>query len=222
LFNFFSNALQYNTESEKAELFISKIDLASIFVIFNPILSRQILPDFYLGFQAVQTFSKELKLSGLNEIPAQYTFFVELEYYYYKLFFVKSRMDWFLGHANQKEAGYLVKQAYIEAGTNFSWFSYAAFPAGQSMEQFYRQDSKYFFYYLFFGFSYLTDARAREFGHQDTRIYGYTLGLNATVYWLIGGMTLELRYARNYAPKIINLIEAVEHDYYGFSISVSF
>lgn len=222
--SFLSQSLQYNKDSNRAEKMVSKMGLFDLFVLFSKTYRRSQLPDLNLGYQSIDFKTKELLYDpNLKHYSQQHTLFLDCDFYYYKLFYLKGKIETFLNHPNSGDSGYFLKQAYIEAGFNSSLWNYLTDKRTfASPEEFYTQDSKFFYHYFFFGFSYLTDSRSIEFGHDTPKIFGFTLGLSATIYWFIGGLNFEIRYANNYAPKIQNLIEAVDHNYYSLSLSLSF
>lgn len=210
--------LGYDSKNETANFFTSKLDIFSLMELPGWVQRRALWPDLFIGYAYVEA-PYDKKLEDAPDTKAQHTLFMELHYTYYNAFYLKLKSELFLGgqSTNEKEHGW--KQNYGEIGFRLNTFDILKNPT-----RYYGKGTSHYFasYYIITGFSYLVDDRSMYYGNSSSEIYGFSLGLKATLATTAFGLSMEARISRNYSPKLYNLIESYEHWIYELSIQAGF
>ncbi|PKL12643.1 MAG: hypothetical protein CVV50_04235, partial [Spirochaetae bacterium HGW-Spirochaetae-6] len=215
ILGFFFLNLGYNSDSDEAEYVTTQIDVMELLSLFGYVKKRFLWPDIYLGYAYVD--AEDSATSVIRN--AHHTLFLELYYTYYNAFYVKTRIETFLGGQSQNEKDYTYKQLYGELGIRFDTFAIIDNPRayyGSSKE------SLALSYYIIFGLSRLIDERSMSFGNEDSSVFGFSLGFHMNLASESFGGALEFRINHNYSPKLYGLIEAYDRLLYELSLQIGF
>lgn len=201
--------LAYDSKKEKTDFFSTSLELFSIFSKTTDWIERRFVwPDIYLGYSYYG--------NQLDRPRALHTVFLDFFYNIYTAFTLKFHLDAFLFGKTEQEKDYFLRSGYFEFGFQ---------PANKDYHERIKNNQYSSFelsYYLLFGLSYFLEPRLLEFNSEEKYVTGFCLGFKVNFWSFLGGITLEGKVSRNYAPKLIQMIEMYDNIVLELSLQYGF